>query len=161
VPRRQNRAPGRASRGGMTVMELLVAIAMVAVLAAMGTAAYHRYIERARIHQATMEIGGMGAQISQYAQDNGWQYPDTLADVGLDGRLDPWGQPYRYINIANADKVKARKDKWLKPVNSDFDLYSIGPDGDSSLSLNAKASRDDVVRARDGRFIGIAEDFDP
>ena len=47
------------------------------------------------------------------------------------------------------------------PKNSDFDLYSMGKDGASVGPLTAKASRDDVVRASDGRFVGLASDFDP
>jgi hypothetical protein len=35
-------------------------------------------------------------------------------------------------------------------------LYSMGPDGRSSLPLAAKHSRDDIVRANDGAFIGAA-----
>ena len=45
------------------------------------------------------------------------------------------------------------------PINSDYDLYSVGPDGDSSPQLHNAVSRDDVIRARDGAFVGLAEDF--
>ena len=40
-------------------------------------------------------------------------------------------------------------------------VYSIGPDGLTNASLTHANSRDDVVRARDGGFIGTAEEFDP
>ena len=56
---------------------------------------------------------------------------------------------------------KARKDKKLAPLNSDYDLYSLGKDGDSKPPLVTPVSRDDIVRARDGQFIGMAKDFDP
>ena len=44
----------------------------------------------------------------------------------------------------------ARKDKLYKPLNSTFDLYSVGKDGDTKPNLDAKVSQDDVVRALDG-----------
>lgn len=44
-------------------------------------------------------------------------------------------------------------------IAGDFDLYSYGPDGQSKQQLDNKVSRDDVVRASDGAFIGIAADF--
>ena len=44
-------------------------------------------------------------------------------------------------------------------MNSDFDLYSVGNDGDSESPLSAKASRDDIVRANNGAFIGLGEDY--
>ena len=53
----------------------------------------------------------------------------------------------------------ARKDHSLVPINTDFDLYSMGPDGRSSPPLTAKASRDDIVRANDGAFVGVAADY--
>ena len=54
---------------------------------------------------------------------------------------------------------QARKDRFLVPINSDYDLYSSGPDGDSKAPLNAKASRDDVIRGSNGGFYGLAEKF--
>ncbi len=42
----------------------------------------------------------------------------------------------------------------MVPINSDYDLYSKGPDGASQGPLTAKASRDDIIRANNGRFIG-------
>lgn len=55
--------------------------------------------------------------------------------------------------------AKARKDRFLVPINSDYDLYSVGPDGQSRPPLNAAASRDDIIRAADGAFYGLAEKF--
>jgi general secretion pathway protein G len=52
-----------------------------------------------------------------------------------------------------------RKDRNLVPINSEFDLYSKGKDGDSRPPLPAKPSRDDVLIARDGAYVGLAKDF--
>ena len=52
-----------------------------------------------------------------------------------------------------------RKDKNLVPINSEYDLYSLGPDGDSMPPLTAKPSRDDIVMANDGKYIGPVEDY--
>jgi general secretion pathway protein G len=89
--------------------------------------------------------------------------PDSLADVGYDNLRDPWGNPYKYLKIIdNADpgvNGKRRKDHSLVPVNSDYDLYSMGPDGDSKAPFTARASRDDIVRASNGAFIGPVSEF--
>jgi general secretion pathway protein G len=53
----------------------------------------------------------------------------------------------------------ARKDHSLVPINTDFDLYSMGPDGRSAPPLTAQHSRDDIVRANNGTFIGIASEY--
>jgi len=45
------------------------------------------------------------------------------------------------------------------PVNSDFDLYSKGKDKESVAAFTAKMSHDDIVRANNGMFVGLADDF--
>ena len=45
------------------------------------------------------------------------------------------------------------------PINSSYDLFSQGKDGQSSPPLTASASRDDIVRANDGDFIGLASRY--
>lgn len=54
---------------------------------------------------------------------------------------------------------QVRKDRFLAPINTDYDLYSLGPDGESRPQLNARESRDDIVRAANGSYFGVAEDF--
>ena len=53
----------------------------------------------------------------------------------------------------------ARKDRFLVPINSDFDLYSMGQDGESVGPLTAQKSHDDIIRANDGGFYGLAANF--
>ena len=146
---------------GFTLIEILIAMAIIGVLVSLGISKYADYRERVRVYQAVTEIGAMSVIISNYMLDAG-SPPDTLDQVGATGNLDPWGRPYEYFNLSTAKgNGKARKDKSVNPLNSDFDLYSVGRDGQSRSSLVPKESRDDVVRARDGRFIGLARDFDP
>ncbi len=54
---------------------------------------------------------------------------------------------------------QARKDRFLVPLNSDFDLYSTGRDGRSAPPLTAQYSRDDIVRAVNGGYVGLASEF--
>ena len=79
----------------------------------------------------------------------------------MEAPLDPWGRPYEYLNIRTAGPGKGalRKDGKLNPLNTDFDLYSIGKDGMSATPLSAEESRDDIVRANNGAFIGLGEDY--
>lgn len=86
----------------------------------------------------------------------------VLADVGNGGKLDPWGHAYKYVDLTGVGGIgKARKDHKVNPINSDFDLYSMGKDGVSQSQLTQKSSLDDIVRARDGAFVGLAADFSP
>lgn len=145
---------------GYTLIEALVAVAILAVVAAIAIPKYSDYRERVRVAQAVTDIGAIGVQIQQYFEDLR-AYPDALGEIGWT-KLDPWGNPYRYTNLDTAKgKGSARKNKNLVPINSDFDVYSMGKDGETAGPLTAKRSRDDVVRANDGRFIGLASEYDP
>ena len=131
---------------------------IMGLLAAMAIPNYSRVTERARVARAIGDISVLGQEITEFNLTTD-AYPSSLADIGRGGMLDPWGNAYQYLEIAGTGKAGFRKDKFLVPINSDFDLYSMGPDGVSAGALNAKASRDDVIRANDGGFVGVAEAF--
>ena len=62
-------------------------------------------------------------------------------------------------NGACIGRGQARKDHNLVPINSDFDLYSMGRDRQSAGPLTSGPSKDDIVRASDGGFIGLGRDY--
>jgi general secretion pathway protein G len=146
---------------GFTIVEMVLVIAIIGIVIAITAPLMGSYIERGRRAQAVVDLQEMSNAIKKLERKNG-ALPDTLADAGYSGRLDPWSHPYEYFNLRTAHgNGQARKDKMLAPLNSDFDLYSVGPDGLTQASLGNAVSRDDIVRARDGAFIGTAEEFDP
>jgi general secretion pathway protein G len=149
----------RYRQAAVTLIELLIVVAMIGSLAAIAINSYQGYVERARVSRAVAEIAQIALMLERYNLDNR-TYPATLADLRMDILNDPWGQPYQYLPIAvdpPPKKGKIRKDKNLNPLNSDFDLYSMGPDGQTQTQLTAAKARDDIVRANNGAYIGVAE----
>jgi len=148
-----------ARKRGFTLLELLITLAILVVVAGIAYVAYNGYIETARISNAIKQINVMSLIISDYKTDKG-QFPDSLQDVGLDTMEDPWGHPYRYLNIETAKGLgKVRKDHNLVPLNTDYDLYSTGKDGASVSPLTAPVSHDDIVRANNGGYVGLASGY--
>jgi len=148
-----------ASRRGLTLLELIVACAIIGILAAIAIPLYSNYVYKSQVNTSIADIRGLEVKINAFYSDN-VRYPNELGELNMAILFDPWGTAYQYINIYNAgDKVKCRKDKSEHPLNSDYDLYSMGKDRDSKLPLTAQASQDDIIRARDGRYIGLAADF--
>jgi general secretion pathway protein G len=142
----------------LTLVELLLAIAILGVLGTLAYAGYQQYFDKARIAQAKTDIREIESALERYRVGSG-RYPETLAEAGL-ARLDPWKHPYEYLNIATAkNRGQVRKDRNLVPINSDYDLYSMGKDGLSKPPLTAKPSQDDVIRANDGAFVGLGSDY--
>lgn len=147
---------------GLTLIELLMALAILGILAAIGYPAYQNYVDRANNAQAVSDIMLIEPAIALYQNKHDGALPQTLADIGMDTLRDPWGNPYQYLNIQSAtaiEKGKVRKDKNLVPLNTDYDLYSKGKDGQSYAPLTTKQSRDDIVRANNGGFIGLGADY--
>src|SRR5262245_28468026 len=93
-------APTRRRQVGFTIIELMLAVAIVAVLVGIAMPAYQNYRERARINQAKTDIAAMSALIANAYQDLK-AYPDSLDQVGLGGMRDPWGNPYGYLNLGD------------------------------------------------------------
>ncbi|HNP83287.1 MAG TPA: prepilin-type N-terminal cleavage/methylation domain-containing protein [Nitrospira sp.] len=187
---------------GFTIIELMIAVTIVGALAGLAIPNYLGYLDKARLARCIAEIRYIERAIDSYEAANE-SLPNTLAEVGAGDMVDPWGNPYEYLNIAdltlpggggggnggggggggngggkntfhwfepdsayaaqggdgNASKGKPRKDRFLHPINSDYDLYSMGKDGESVEPLTAKKSHDDVIRANDGGFVGLAVEF--
>lgn len=146
---------------GFTLTELMLACAAVGLIAAVAVPMYNEQADRARRGQVIGDFGRLEVDITRFRSNNN-RLPDTLAELPQGPRMDPWGNAYQYLNIeglGDGSKEKVRKDKNLHPINSDFDLYSKGPDGDSRPGLTANASRDDIIRAGNGSFVGIAIDY--
>lgn len=146
---------------GFGLIELMITLVVAALLLSIAVPAYDRFVDRAKVARAIGDVGTISIEIGKFQLRNNNALPNTLDELGVDVPLDPWGTPYSYLNIVAAGPGNGafRKDKNLNPLNSDFDLYSSGEDKDSKGPLSAKASRDDIVRANNGAFIGLGEDY--
>ena len=157
----RERKPGKGA--GFTLVEILLVLAIAAVLISLAVPLYSEYIEKAKVVRAISEIVSISKSITAYNLENN-RYPESLDEVGWGALKDPWGAPYRYLNIATAlsshgPGTSPRMDRWVHPINSDYDLYSIGKDGQSQPPLTAHMSKDDVIRANDGAYVGLASKF--
>jgi len=141
------------------MVELLITMAVILTLSAIAIPRLMSAINQAKVAKSVGDIRAIGTDVTGYAFENG-QYPNTLADIGYANFNDPWGNPYQYLNFANAKgKGQMRKDRFLVPINTFFDLYSMGPDGKSVSPLTAQASQDDIIWANDGDYVGVASEY--
>ena len=167
---------------GFTLIEIMVVVAIIGILASLAGVRYLSYVEKAKTARVIAELRGIATSLTARSIEG--FLPESLAEIDVH-TVDPWGNPYQYLlikgqlpsGISDASDnalphvgappsgggqpaiAKARKDRFLVPINSDYDLYSMGPDGKSMPPLQNKVSRDDVIRASDGSFYGIAERF--
>ena len=143
---------------GFTIVEIMIALAIAGLLMMIAVPAYQDYTKRVSDGDAEKDISVIQLTIDDYALTTG-ALPNSLADIGMSGIEDPWGNLYVYGNHNVIPPGHRRKDHSLVPINSDYDLYSKGEDGASNWPLTANASKDDIIRGRDGSFIGPATEY--
>jgi general secretion pathway protein G len=126
----------RSPRGGFTLIEILVVIAVLSVLAALVAPNVFRHLGTAKDAAARSQMEMIGAGLDAYRLDNG-RYPTTAQ--GLEALwqeptaeprptnwrgpylrkavpADPWGNPYVFVSPGEANP-------------NGYDLLSYGADG--------------------------------
>jgi general secretion pathway protein G len=113
-------------------------------------------VTRAKVSSAQSDIRILEKEVTAYLIDKGTA-PPSLNAIGRGNFLDPWKRPYQYVNLALGGPPY--QDFLLSPLNTDFDLYSLGQDGISTMSLADVSCGDDIIRAGDGGFVGLGNAF--
>lgn len=233
---------GVGSEEGFTLLELMIVVAILAIVTTIGVPSYQAALRTARVGKARHELVTIANAITTYSAANSGQLPLSLVQVGFGGKRDPWGTPYCFLNyaagtgdglhwaveaglvdpsavkkptrpedgdvlafglallgedtmsrleklygqegmvrvIAERFQVGAeaaastvedslfsevdvtatrRRDRYLFPLNTDYDLFSLGPDVSTAVSLGDKLGHDDVIRARNGGYFGVASEY--
>jgi general secretion pathway protein G len=150
---------------GFTLIELIMVVILIAILAILSLGAFTNLKTNAKNGRCKAEIRTIEKSILASFTDRG-RLPDTMttAEIGSDADLkDPWGHSYVYYNIASALGTPYA-DFTSENLNTDFDLYSMGPDGTTAASpslvldpANA-TSFDDIVRCNDGATVELGKD---
>ena len=148
-----------SSRKGITIIELMIVLSIIATLAGIAAPSYVQYFRKVKGAEVIDDIRAIERNIELYKEFYN-SYPKTLADIG-DVPNDPWGNPYQYLATEHAlnGKKDMKKDRNLRPVNTDYDLFSMGENGETKDRIDHKLSLDDIIRCNNGEFVGYARDY--
>ena len=118
----------RPLRAAFTLMEMMLVLAIIAILIAIGAVTLGEVDENAKFTAAEAQMNTVKTAITQYKTLNRTMPPSLEALVTppanarvkrqlvkQDGILDPWGSKFQY-------RTPGRKN------NTAYDLYSMGPD---------------------------------
>lgn len=163
----------RRQQAGFTLIELMIAVVILGIIAAIAVPIYRGYVAEARIGTAIKDIRQIELIIDDRAMDNdlvslegnptppmprGLYLNDGIillgdpstTPAGTIPYLDPWDNRYRYRRPGTLlDGGGATSNNSINPQG--YDLWSAGPDG-------THGNGDDVVRGCDGEFTGYAAD---
>lgn len=169
---------GKRRQQGFTLIEIMLAVAILAIIAGIAIQYYDGYIGEARIGTAIKDIRQAETILNDRAMDNDLGPMDgnggalralylnsgtlVLGAVGTTPAgaapwVDPWNNTYRYQRVVAtnsgvrtdaAGAVSNNAANALAPQS--YDLFSLGPDG--------VQSNDDIVRGCNGEFVGVYSD---
>jgi general secretion pathway protein G len=110
-------------RGGFTLMEMLVVVAIIVLLAAMAAPIVMGRLDQARIDRAKVDCRSIAEMVEMYQLKYG-EPPanlEQLAQPGADGTrpfieqrhlLDPWNRPYQYAPNGPHNSITGKPDVW-------------------------------------------------
>lgn len=112
------RALRQAGRRGFTLIELIVVMAIVALLVSIAAPRYLRSVDQARENSLRSSLAVMRQAIDQFAADRG-RYPDSLQEL-----VDQ-----HYLRQVPEDPLTGRRESWvaLAPPTDDALLASAAP----------------------------------
>lgn len=121
-----------ARRVGFTLIELIVVMAIVALLVSIAAPRYFRSVERARENTLLTSLNVMRNALDQFAADKG-RYPESLSEL----------VELRYLRALPDDPITASATTWI----------SVAPPPDVSLPGKVFDVRSGAaLRAADGRL---------
>lgn len=152
------RAPARLSPPAYTLLELLAAMGVIALLSALGLGAVTALRARSDLHQCRAELAVLAGAIESFRRYHG-SYPQTLDPVELYAALIGWRGPRNEILTARGRRFLSSEglslaaedpdaisnvvlDPWGRPYGYGYSpgedwqvpgflLYSAGPDGET------------------------------
>jgi len=100
--------PPQQRQAGFTLIEVMIVVAIIAILAAIALPAYSDYIRRGRIPEATSNLSSLQVKMEQWFQDNQYYYKSASA-TGTCGVDAPTATTYFTFNC---DQLTATTYRW-------------------------------------------------
>lgn len=146
---------------GFSFLELLIVVGIIMIISALAVPHLLAVLDEAKVTRATGEIHAIEVNIAIFQATSSGTLPTDLSQIEATSLIDPWGHPYQYFNHATGTGNGGilREDLFLVALNEDYDLYSLGKDGQTTAAIGSSVSQDDIIRAASGAYTGVASQY--
>lgn len=127
----------KSMQKGFTLIELMIVVAIIAILAAIAIPAYQNYLIRSQVSEGASLMGGAKTAALEYYSNHG-TWPDTNAKAGLATDTSITGKYVSKVDVANTGIITA--------------TFSNASPQASNAALNGKVLAFSPVSAGGGTF---------
>lgn len=126
---------------GFTLIEMMITVAIIAIIAAIAIPSYSRYVTRAHRSEGQALLNEAAARMERYyAQNN--KYTDVVADLGLSNSTGLSDNNYYQLSIAT---YQSNKPDYTKQGPYLLTAKAVGPQANDkecqNLTLNAQGKK--------------------
>jgi type IV pilus assembly protein PilE len=124
----------RASNRGFTLVEIIMVIAIIAIIGAFALPAYQNNVMKSRRVDAQGALMGLANAMERYYSQNNTYENATLGNAGIFPDQSPLDGSTKYYNIALASATATAYTATATPIGSQA--------GDGQLSLDSTGTRE-------------------